>query len=100
MITRTGITGTEPHSEMGPLLSSYQDGLTTPAETDRVESHLLACDRCRAFLGDLRQLRALVGDLPVPPEQPGVLDAIYSAVDRQISQRRFLQKGRQPNRKD
>lgn len=100
MITRTGITGTEPHPEMGPLLSSYQDGLTTPAETARVEYHLQACDRCRAFLDDLRQLRALVEDLPAPPIRPGALDVAYSVIDRQISQRRGLQKGRRPTRRE
>jgi anti-sigma factor RsiW len=61
--TRTGLS--EPHPHMGPLISSYQDGLANPAETAQVERHLLECERCRAFYANLQEVREAIADLPV-----------------------------------
>jgi anti-sigma factor RsiW len=45
-------------------LSAYLDEELAPAERARVESHLDACARCRARLGELRATAALIAALP------------------------------------
>ncbi|HET7080874.1 MAG TPA: zf-HC2 domain-containing protein [Chloroflexia bacterium] len=82
MTTRTRLALSEPHPHMGPLISSYQDGLATPDEADQVERHLLECDRCRSFYGGLQGARALIGDLPASPTAPAQLDSTYAAIFR------------------
>lgn len=57
-----GVHKTPPH--LGLLLSNYQDGLVTPTEQELVERHLLECERCRGFLGDLQQARDSIHELP------------------------------------
>lgn len=80
MTIRTRLALSEPHPHMGPLISSYQDGLATPDEADLVERHLLECERCRSFYGGLQDARALIGDLPAPPVDSARLDATYAAI--------------------
>jgi anti-sigma factor RsiW len=82
MTIRTRRAPSEPHPHMGPLISSYQDGLATPDEADLVERHLLECEHCRSFYGGLQNARALIGDLPVSPVNPARLDATYAAIVR------------------
>lgn len=64
MKTRPRVALNDPHPHMGLLISSYQDGLTSPAETRQVESHLAECPRCQAYWQGLQQVREAVGDLP------------------------------------
>src|SRR5262245_29910046 len=82
MSLRTRLALSEPHPQMGPLISSYQDGLTSPQEADLVERHLLECERCRDFYGGLQQARDLIADLPAPAPDPARLAATYNAVLR------------------
>ena len=82
MTIRTRLALSEPHPHIGPLISSYQDGLATPQEADLVERHLLECEGCRSFYGGLQDARALIGDLPAPPANPAQLDATYAAIFR------------------
>lgn len=72
----------EPHPHMGQLISSYQDGLATPQETDTVQRHLLECDRCRAFYGGLQEVRALISDLPSRGPSAEQLEDSFQAVLR------------------
>ena len=53
MSIRTRLVPNQPHPHMGPLISSYQDGLATPGEANLVERHLLECEHCRSFYGGL-----------------------------------------------
>ncbi len=56
------------------LLSAYLDGELSAAERRTVEAHLGTCDRCRALLADLRQVKKLVAELPLEnPPRPVVL---------------------------
>jgi hypothetical protein len=82
--TRTGLP--EPHADMAPLISSYQDGLTTPAEVDFVERHMLECDLCHSFYGGLQEVRDLIANLPWAPERDQEhVEAAYAAVmDRTV----------------
>ena len=80
MTIRTRNALQEPHPHLGPLISSYQDGLTTPAESDQVERHFLECDRCRAFYAGLQQVRDAIADLPDRPLPPAQIAAGYTAV--------------------
>ncbi|MDE3078158.1 MAG: zf-HC2 domain-containing protein, partial [Chloroflexota bacterium] len=49
------------------LLSPYLDGQVTAGERRQVERHLAACASCREELGSLRQVVALVRQLPQQP---------------------------------
>lgn len=80
MNIRTKISLGEPHPHMGPLISSYQDGLTDPAETETVERHLLECELCRAFFGGLQQAREAVRDLPDPEDSLGHTEVQFRAI--------------------
>lgn len=80
--TRTGLP--EPHADMAPLISSYQDGLATPDEADLVERHLLECDLCRSFYGGLQDVRGLIADLPSDVNRHRVEDAYEAVMDKTI----------------
>lgn len=82
MNTRTRIALSEPHPHIGPLLSSYQDGLTTPDETATVEQHLGACERCRDFLTGLRQAREAISGLPAQQPDADRIESELAAVLR------------------
>src|SRR5438270_8926767 len=72
----------EPHPHMGQLISSYQDGLANPEETDTIQRHLLECDSCRSFYGGLQEVRALIADLPSRGPDAAQLDDTFQAVLR------------------
>jgi predicted anti-sigma-YlaC factor YlaD len=48
------------------LLDEYYDGELSPARRRQVETHLKVCSSCRAELEEMRQLSALLQDLPLP----------------------------------
>jgi predicted anti-sigma-YlaC factor YlaD len=48
------------------LLDEYYDGELSPARRRQVETHLRVCPSCRAELEEIRQLSALLQDLPLP----------------------------------
>lgn len=79
---RTGLP--EPHADMAPLISSYQDGLTTLAEAAFIERHMLECDLCRLFYGGLQDVRGLIAELSAERNQEP-FEATYKAVmDRTV----------------
>lgn len=51
-------------SHLDELLSVYLDGEITPPESERVESHLRECLRCRRTLADLNSARTAIRSLP------------------------------------
>lgn len=53
---------------MHPLddLSAYVDGELDPGRRSAVDSHLAACDRCRARTAELRATTRLIAALPMP----------------------------------
>jgi hypothetical protein len=92
--TRTGLP--EPHADMAPLISSYQDGLTTPAEADFVERHMLECDLCHSFYGGLQDVRDLIANLPWAQTERNQeqVEAAYEAVmDRTVRTVRTVRRG-------
>ncbi len=93
MKTRTYIALSDPHPHMALLISSYQDGLTTPDETEQIERHMLECERCHAFYGSLQQVRESISDLPEDFIGAAKVEAAYSAIlDRTVLKNR--RKGR------
>lgn len=55
----------------------------TPAAAETVE-HLRACDGCRAFLSDQRQLAGVIREqTPKPPAPPALRDRVFAAVARE-----------------
>jgi anti-sigma factor RsiW len=96
MKTRMRITLSDPHPHMGQLLSSYQDGLTTPDETATVERHIAECVRCREFLSGLHQVREAISGLPAGEVDSGQVRARLSAV---LSRTVFARDGRIPRPK-
>src|SRR5689334_5058707 len=64
MKTLIQITLSDPHPHLGPLISSYQDGLANSQEVQIVEEHLHSCERCLHFYQNLQLARELVHELP------------------------------------
>ncbi len=52
------------HARYRDRLSAYIDGQLTPAETQRLESHLADCDHCRLQVAELRATAAALRALP------------------------------------
>jgi len=48
------------------LLDEYHDGELSPARCRQVEAHLSGCPACHAELEQMRQVSALLQDLPLP----------------------------------
>jgi anti-sigma factor RsiW len=94
----TRITLGEPHPHLAELISNYQDGCTSPAETELVEQHLLECEHCREYLAGLQQMREAIADLPPSIDNPEQLReefrrlnarAIYPAERKRYQRRKF-----------
>ena len=51
-------------SHLDELLSVYLDGETTPAESRRINGHLIDCEKCRLRLAELNTARTAVRSLP------------------------------------
>jgi anti-sigma factor RsiW len=92
-------------THLGEQISALIDGELTGAELDRANSHLAACERCRAEAAELRQLkralRALFEVDPPPPDgltrrledQGGPGGPVPSRRDRREQYRRSRGKG-------
>jgi anti-sigma-K factor RskA len=70
------------HDTPHPELSGYVLGLVTPDEAERFESHLASCPACRAEVGELAGLPALL-DQAAPPTAvpPGLAVRTRAAVE-------------------
>lgn len=60
-------------SHLDELLSAYLDGETTPAESQRADSHLHECLRCRRRLMDLNAARTALRSLPMMEMPAGLV---------------------------
>ncbi|MGK5681374.1 anti-sigma factor family protein [Actinoplanes sp. URMC 104] len=73
------------------LLGAYVLGVLDPQERAGVQSHLDGCPQCRRELGELREIEAVLGELPPealvegPPEGG---DLLLQRTLRQVSQER------------
>ncbi|MEA2277639.1 MAG: hypothetical protein QOC78_2599 [Solirubrobacteraceae bacterium] len=46
------------------LVTDYLEGELAPAERARFEAHIAACEHCAAYLDQMRDTLAILGDLP------------------------------------
>ena len=67
-----------------PLLGAYLDTALHGAERDRVESHLEACERCRAELQALRDLQAELGTIAPPEPAPAYWERFAARVEARL----------------
>lgn len=58
----------DPHQSTEMLLPWYATGQLEPEDVTSVETHLRACDQCRAALEREQQLKQEVGRLPLHPD--------------------------------
>ena len=63
-----------------PLLSLYADGLASPAETRRIETHLPECENCRAALSWMKATRTVLSSRPVAVPPPDLHSRIALAI--------------------
>ena len=68
-----------PCRELVELVTEYLEDRLAPADRERFEAHLAACDACRAYLEQFRRTISALGRLPVetlsPEAQRTLLDA-------------------------
>jgi hypothetical protein len=69
---------------VGELLSGYLDAALDRGERERVESHLQACERCRAELQTLRALQADLRAAPRPEPPPGYWERFAARVESEL----------------
>jgi anti-sigma factor RsiW len=63
------------------LMTDYLEGALTPADLVRFEAHISGCDRCRAYLEQLRKTLKITGRVagmePVPASLERELTAAF-----------------------
>ena len=62
------------------LISKYVDNEATPAEKARVDSHVAACDECRARLDRYREVEAIFASTPVRAAEPSLRVGLYREI--------------------
>lgn len=63
-----------------PLLSAYADGMASPAETRRIETHLPECEGCRIALSWMQATRTALASRPVVVPPPDLHSRIALAI--------------------
>jgi len=63
-----------------PLLSLYSDGMTSPAETRRVEAHLADCESCRKAHFWMRATYEVISHRPTVMPPPDMASRIQRAI--------------------
>jgi len=66
--------------EIEPLLSLYSDGMTSPAETRRVEAHLADCESCRKSHFWMRATYEVISHRPMVMPPPDMASRIQRAI--------------------
>jgi anti-sigma factor RsiW len=74
------------------LVSDYADDRLKGRKRREVEAHVAACPSCSRLLADLRQLKRMVADLPVPPPSPGFWERCLEAASRFARPRPLLRR--------
>ena len=50
--------------ELVELVTDYLEGRLPPADRERFEAHIVGCDACTAYLGQMRQTLNALGRIP------------------------------------
>jgi anti-sigma factor RsiW len=81
--TVTGLDGTEqgeiPCVAMVELVTSYLEGVLTPAQHERFERHLGFCDGCDAYVEQMREVIVATGALAPEDLDPTMLNRLIAA---------------------
>ena len=73
-------TAPDDCASLDPLLSLYADGMASPQEVRRVESHLPGCAECRQSLLWMQATRRALAARPVVPPPPDLRARIAEAI--------------------
>jgi anti-sigma factor RsiW len=65
--------------EFVELVSDYLDANLAASERVRFEAHLADCDGCAGYLDDMRRVIDSLNELPEPPPDPAIQDALLKA---------------------
>jgi len=65
------------------LMTDYLEGALTPADLARFEAHISGCDRCRAYLEQLRKTLKITGRIAVTEPVPASLERELTAAFRE-----------------
>jgi anti-sigma factor RsiW len=64
------------------LMTDYLEGALTPADLARFEDHIAGCDRCRAYLEQLRKTLEVTGRIANAEPLPASLERELTAAFR------------------
>jgi anti-sigma factor RsiW len=65
--------------ELVELVSDYLEGALAPAERSRFEAHIAGCEHCAAYLRQMRDTLALLGELTTAALSPRAEAELRSA---------------------
>jgi anti-sigma factor RsiW len=65
--------------ELVELVTDYLEGRLPPADRDRFDAHLGACDGCTAYLEQMRQTLAALGRIPEESISPRAREELLHA---------------------
>ena len=69
--------------EVVELMTDYLEGALTPADLVRFEAHISGCDRCRAYLEQLRKTLKITGRIAGMERVPASLERELTAAFRE-----------------
>lgn len=78
--------------QIGLLLSKYIDGEASPAERQRVESHLVSCADCAARIAEYRQLASILSGSPRRDPEPALRVDLFREINRIHEEEERLQR--------
>ncbi|MDQ7859359.1 MAG: zf-HC2 domain-containing protein [Armatimonadota bacterium] len=79
---------TEAHPS--DVLSGYLDAALSPQQAAEVAAHLAECESCRAVLGDLQSVRAVLRAVPRPSPHPALLPRMLARLAAGRQREAFL----------
>jgi RNA polymerase sigma factor (sigma-70 family) len=99
IVAAVGLTGltlvrlvfrARPHHGLAELFLGYVDGSLTAANEQTVVTHLLGCEACRAYVDQLRQTIAALGQLPTARLPDEARDALLASLRSRTSRARVI----------
>lgn len=84
-----------PCERLEKTLSLYADGVANAKETRQVESHIAACDSCKAHLAAIRATSSLLSKQPEPVLPHGLSERLRLAIQTEREAERPRQVGRE-----